>query len=202
MAASLRKFPRMRIKNYQDVRGDLRSGDLLLCSGQAVFSKVIQKATGSDWSHVGFLYWLPSIDRLMVMESVESVGVRTVPLSKYFSDYGNDSKPYTGKLLIARHEGFDSATPAALQRLGQFAAEYFSYPYDGDEIARISARILKGTLGFTNNVVKRDKEFICSEYVWECYKAVGIKIPYDRRGFIAPKDFAVDKNVEPIARLA
>lgn len=37
---------------------------------------------------------------------------------------------------------------------------------------------------------------ICSEYVWECYRTPGINIEYDRRGFIAPADFARVEGME------
>ena len=43
--------------------------------------------------------------------------------------------------------------------------------------------------------LQTDREYICSEYVWECYKNLGIKIQPDERGFIAPADFARAKEV-------
>ena len=48
-------------------------------------SQMIQAATDSIWSHVAFVVRLEVIDRIMVLESLEPVGVRTVPLSKYLS---------------------------------------------------------------------------------------------------------------------
>ncbi len=202
MGTKLRRFPgNMRVSSYKDVRNEIRSGDILLCSGDAVFSNMIKKATESDWSHVAFVMWLPSIDRLMVMESVESVGVRTIPLSRYLSGYKEEGKPYPGRLLIARHGKFESVSQQRMEKMGQFAADHLSYPYDRDEIARIAARIVQSKLGLRGKDVKRDKEYICSEFVWECYKAVGIKVAYGDMGFIAPADFAVADGVEPVFRL-
>lgn len=134
-----------------------------------------------------------------VLESVEPLGVRTVPLSKYLSDYDNKGNPYPGGLAILRHTEFDKTVPKDdLIKMGQFAVKLFGYPYDKDEIAKIAARIAISHLPFTNEdkkkILKRDKEYICSEYVWENYNSLGIKIDYDNRGFVAPADFAKDKN--------
>ena len=49
--------------------------------------------TDSPWSHVGVVFWLKSIQRVLLLESVESIGVRFAPLSKYLSDY-KKGKPY------------------------------------------------------------------------------------------------------------
>ena len=96
-------------------------------------------------------------------------------------------------MAVARHADFAArANQEALRRLGRFAVDLFGYPYDKDEIAKIAARIVASKIGFTRRVrqaVKRDREYICSEYVWECYKSLGIHIAYDRRGFIAPADY-------------
>ena len=72
-----------------------------------MFSRMIQKSTGSAWSHVGFVMRLDAIDRVMVLESVEPLGVRTVPLRKYLQDYDSrGNKPYPGGVVIARHKAF------------------------------------------------------------------------------------------------
>ena len=55
--------------------------------------------------------------------------------------------------------------------------------------------------GFKKREVKRDREYICSEYAWECYNAMGIKIAYNQAGYVAPADFAKDKKVRAIARV-
>ena len=194
MTIPVKRFPMGEAVSYEQYRSKIKSGDLLFCSGSSAFSRIIQAATKSLWSHVGFVMRLDSIDRVMVLESVESVGVRTVPMRKYLSDYDSKGNPYPGGLVIARHEDFSAmADKMKLQKFGKFAVDLFGYPYDTDEIAKIAARIAASYIHFTNKdkkALKRDREYICSEYVWECYKALGIQIPYDTRGFIAPADFA------------
>ena len=192
MNISVDNFPTNSVSNYSGYRDQIQNGDLLLCSGSSRFSRMIQRATGSIWSHVGFVMRLDTIDRVMVLESVESQGVRTVPLRKYLEDYDNEGNSYPGGLVIARHAGLATATVKAAKwkQFGQFAVDLFGYPYDRDELAKISWRIMvkKGHL-------QTDREYICSEYVWECYKNLGIKIQPDERGFIAPADFARAKEV-------
>lgn len=200
MALSVKTFPKGRAEDYDAVCDLIQSGDVLLCSGSAWFSKMIQRATDSVWSHVGFVMQVQEIDRLMVLESVESIGVRTVPLRKYLLDYDSQGHAYPGGLVIARHDDFASKTAgAAMKKLGQFAVDLFGYPYDNQEIAKIAARIAASMLPFSRAERKslvRDREYICSEYVWECYQSVGINVTYNRLGFVAPADFARDKKMK------
>lgn len=178
-------FPAQTPVDYANVRSSLEAGDLLLCSGTGKFSRTIRKFTQSIWSHVGFIMPLQAIDRIMLLESVESVGVRTVPLSKYVNNYDNRGRRYPGSLAVARHSSFGSVKQQQLLQFSRFAVDRLGYPYDKDEILKIGIRIAIG-----GRKSKRDKEYICSEYVHECYASVGIHVPYNKSGFIAPADFA------------
>lgn len=193
---AIRQFPRASAKDYRDIRSNIQSGDLLLCSGSGPISRAIQLATGSHWSHVGFVMPLPAIDRVMVLESVETIGVRTVPLSKYLGDYDNDGKPYPGGLAIARHDEFPTNDGDTLREFSQRAVDMFGYPYDNREVAKIGLRILASAVSGVSkdDDLARDKEYICSEYVYECYQSVGITIPF-KGGFITPADFANARQV-------
>ena len=86
MAIAVDKFPQDSVTDYEKLRKSLQNGDVLICSGTGIFSSMIQQATGSVWSHVAFVLRLDSIDRVMLLESVEPIGVRTVRLSKYLED--------------------------------------------------------------------------------------------------------------------
>lgn len=187
---------------YQEVRPLVQSGDILLCSGTKLFSKLIQTSTKSPWSHVGFLMRMDPIDRIMVLESVESIGVRAVPLSSYVWDYEGKGKGYPGRLVIARHSGMKEEI---LPRLSRFAVDLLGYPYDNDQIAKIAGRIMLAATKMKKqfeHIITPDKEFICSEYVDVCFKSVGIRVDWDKDGFISPDDFARDPNISVIAPLA
>ncbi len=91
-----------------------------------------------------------------------------------------------------------------LTQLAQYAVDQFGYPYDKDEIAKIAARILASKVPFTKKQMKKiepDREFICSEYVARCYEQVGLDIQWNQLGFVAPSDFAADKNFDLVAIL-
>ena len=52
-------------------------------------------------------------------------------------------------------------------------------------------------------VAKVTRWMICfrSEHVWECCRTLEIDVEYNRRGFVAPADFAGDANVKGLAVL-
>ena len=205
MTIPTQRLNKKKVISYEQFRPEIQTADLLLCSGSDVFSRMIRTATKSMWSHVGFVMRLDAIDRVMVLESVEPLGVRTVPLRKYVFDYDSRGHPYPGRIAIARHSYFKTyPDEEKLRQFGQFAVNLFGYPYDNDEIAKIAARIAASYLGFNkkdSKALKRDREYICSEYVLECYQQLGISIEHDSRGFIAPADFAKAEEVTLLAEL-
>lgn len=180
------------ITSYQDIRAQLKSGDLLFASGDYLVSKAIQKFTGSPWSHVGIVFRLDSIDRMLLLESVEDMGVRFAPLSRYLSDYEN-GKPYKGRVVLARCKDVNTEIVGGLAKFG---IDELTRPYDKDEIAKIMARIALGI-----GKKERDREYICSELVYECFSNAGREFGYDARGFISPENIWVDKNVSLVCRI-
>jgi len=189
--------PALPSKHYKELRDEIRSGDILLCSGNSLFATLIQKATGSIWSHVAFVLRVDAIDRIMVLESVESIGVRTVPLSHYVRDYNASGRGYEGNLMLARHEDVREENIVKLSRL---AVDLLGHPYRTEEIVHIAVRLGMHTLGLPEQKVDSEKQraYICSEYAYTCFKSIGAKIEYNPAGFIAPSDFADSAKVKPI----
>lgn len=198
------RFPSNQLTSYQELRPQLMPGDVLICSGTGIFSTMIQRATGSVWSHVGFILRLDAIDRVMLLESVEPIGVRTVRLSKYLTDY-KDGKPYPGGIAVIRNRDFEKkAKKSGLATLAKYAVDQFGYPYDKEDIARIAARILASKVPFSvkeRERIEPNREYICSEYVGRCYETIGLKVKWDKRGFVAPADFARDERFELVGVL-
>ena len=189
---STRELKQLPIDSYTQRRSKLRSGDLLFASGNYPVSRAIRKMTGSAWSHVGIIFWLKSIKRVLLLESVESVGVRFAPLSKYLSDYSR-GKPYKGMVILARCSNQAAKNVDDLARCG---VDELTRPYDKNEIAAIVARIALG-----KGKPKRDREYICSELVHECFANAGKDFAYNPRGFISPEDIWRDAHVKLMSRI-
>ncbi|WLR61045.1 YiiX/YebB-like N1pC/P60 family cysteine hydrolase [Guptibacillus hwajinpoensis] len=191
---SANRYVNLTVKNYLSARNDIQTGDLLLCSGSYPVSKIIQNVSKSQFSHVALLFrWM---DRIMMLESVESYGVRIVPLSHYFQDYRNSGHPYKGKLYLARHsltKNLDESRRNAMLRRG---ADLTGKLYDIEEILKILASVVIGDL----ESIPNDK-YICSEFIQECFQKAGISFSDDGRGFIYPEHIASDPAVQPLYKL-
>jgi hypothetical protein len=125
---------RLPLLDYDQVRDQLRTGDIVFCSGTYVFSKTIQWFTRSVWSHVGIIYRDDNLQRIFIIESETAIGVRLVPLSKYLRDYHGRNKPYKGRIVITRV----SPTPddEKLKTAISFGMDELTRPYDNWEIFR------------------------------------------------------------------
>lgn len=209
MTLHARKFPTQSVADYwRDVRPHLQSGDVMLCSGNGVFSSMIQAATDSVWSHAALVLRLDAFDRVMLLESVEPLGVRTIRLSKYLDNYANDGQPYPGGIAVIRHRQFASVVDAGrLGELAQYAVDRFGRPYDREDVARIAARIMASKFRFTPAQLQKiapdecNEAYICSEYVGRCYAQVGLEVRRRHAAFLAPSDFAADPDFELVAVL-
>jgi Permuted papain-like amidase enzyme, YaeF/YiiX, C92 family len=158
--------------DYKNVRPLLKTGDLVFCSGNYFFSKVIQGLTKSTWSHVGVIYKDEQLDRVMILESETLIGVRLMPLSKYITDYKGTHKAYKGNMLI----GHITNTPNSeqLKQAISYGLDQLSRPYDNWEIVRIMLRIL-----FKIGKRERNKNFICSELVRDMFVKAKIDFPME-----------------------
>ena len=206
MTLSNQTFPTERPRELlASVLPRIRSGDLLLCAGTGVFSNLIQQATGSLWSHVGLLWHWPGVDRVVVFESVESVGVRMVPLEKYLLNYDNDGKPYPGQMALLGHARYPKGLSLAQEApIVRHAIDLLGLAYNKQEVLRLAARIAAAKLRGDDALSKApepQKEFICSEFVSECLAQSGLGLTPNAFGYIAPTDFATSPTLTHKATL-
>ena len=171
---------RMPLLPYTTLRDDLRSGDLIFCSGSYVFSGLIQRFTGSVWSHVGIIYRDEHLGRVFILESETGIGVRLVPLSKYLLDYHGRRRPYRGEIVIGRVD--PNLDTEQVRKAVSYGMDLLTRPYDNGEILRIAARI-----AFRVGRRTRDRKYICSELVDECFRAGGLRFSRPDN-FISPDD--------------
>jgi hypothetical protein len=185
---------KIELVKYEDIRSKIETGMLFFTSGDYPISKAIQKFSKSPWSHVGILFNDPYLERVMILESVEDMGVRFIPFSWYVNNYH-------GEVIVAN---FD------YKKLGWFAhghEEYNIVPvlakgidrilkkYDKPEFVRILHRIIDGK----GKVHDNDMD-ICSELVERIYRPI-YQFKFDTKGYITPENEWQDENVELLWRV-
>ncbi len=205
MAITKAEFMAMTPRPYSEVRDQLMTGDILLFSSVGGFSSVIEEATDSLWSHAGLIWRVGEVglDRVLILESIENVGIRAVAAGSRLNGTPAAPRPYDGHLVVARHGGLPQPLPAGRAvDMTRFGIDHLGYPYSPGELVKIASRITLGILGISlPGELEPTKAYICSEFVAKCFDAVGIDLAPDRRGFMAPADIAADPNVTPFLAL-
>ncbi|MBV8593234.1 MAG: hypothetical protein JOZ27_02915, partial [Caulobacteraceae bacterium] len=186
-------------EDLADIAPRVRNGDLLLCSANDTFSRLIGWSTKSPWTHVAFAWRWDEVDRIVALECVQHIGVHAVGLERFISQTSSGTHPYPGKIILARHD--DVETVSDLMPMMDFGVDAMGDRFSPGEIVKIASRITFGRFErHTPKPLKARDEFICSEYVDRCFQKVGIKFEWDGLGFIAPSDVANDPKVRAMAR--
>jgi hypothetical protein len=205
MAVTKADFMAMTPQPYSQVREQLLTGDILLFSSVGGFSTVIEEATDSLWSHAGLIWRVgePGLDRVLILESIENVGIRAVAASSRLNGTPASPRPYGGHLLLARHRGLPQPTPAAtVLAMTRFGIDHLGYPYSPVELLRIASRITLGLLKLSlPGELQPTTAYICSEFVAKCFDAIGIDLAPNREGFMAPGDIGADPDVVAVLAL-
>lgn len=203
MPVTTDQFKSMKTTAYSAARPALRTGDILLFHSLTFNSLLTELGTHSLWSHAAFVWCLPEIDRVLLLESMDTVGVRVMPMSTRINGCSAAPTPFNGGLAVLRHQDFpQNPEPAKIHTMTQFALDRVGYPYSFWELHRIMIRIALGMAGkIITGRLDPKNQFICSEYVAKCYDAIGIELAPDKEGFIAPADIADDPKVSGIFSL-
>lgn len=200
------KFDALPTVTYKELRDRIHNGDLLFCGGNFAFSKTIRYLSGrSKVSHVGMVYWWN--DRLMLLESVETDGVRIVPVSQYVGNYENTGKPYNGRLYLARDVRLyrpptsiiEMASAMRNPRVEQLLGDAASLLNKKFSFKDVLIFFLQGNTGRFQH--EDDDEFLCSEFVAKCYAGIGIEYPGDGHGFVAPEHIAASEHVKVMVEI-
>lgn len=189
------------VTDYAKIRPALRTGDLLFCSGRTFFARTVRLATQSPWSHVGIIFRPVAVDRVLVLEAQQSPGVRPVCLSSFLENYLHSGRPYPGQLLVARHSGLDDVSDERHRAFFSWLVDELGRPYSLARSAAIAGRQLLDLVGIRFPRVRWKYGVICSEVVSTAYRRLGVRLPYNVRGFIAPGDIAAAPELRVLARL-
>ncbi len=196
MPVTTQEFEAMKAIPYSQARQDMRTGDILLFHSSNLGSLGIEYFTHSLWSHAAFIWNMTDIDRVLLLESVDTYGVRAMALSNKINGSSAAPKAYPGKLLLARHKHFPATDLAKVRTMTEFAIDRLGYPYSPLELLKIGARIGAGLVDQTvPGILEPENAYVCSEYVAKCYGAMGIALAPNKEGYLAPADIANDPDV-------
>ncbi len=166
-------------KQYDDVRNQIKNGDVLMYRGRSLVSKLIRWFTKSRYSHAGLAVWWN--DRLMVMEAVGK-GVIVNPLSVNVAHYDGRVEWFASVAEISENERIE---------LVRFAQQELGKEYATWKIIAIGLAILFGKSAETTDKLRRERRLFCSYYVAQAYNAIGrdLKKNVSDR-FMTPDDIA------------
>ncbi len=181
-AISTDELDRIPVTDYGTLRPSLESGDLFFASGEYPISRLIREFTNSTFSHCGIIFVVNSISRVLLLESVEEMGVRLVPLSKYLSDYSGNRTIYNGRVVVAR-SSFIQENPQRAVPILQSGMDKLAHPF---------------------SVADRPEPtdaYVCSELVSTCFAQGGCTFTPNPSGSISPDDIWCDSTVQFSARI-
>lgn len=184
---------------YQDIRNQLKTGDIILFSGKGGISYGIKFFTLSKWSHVGMVYKIE--DPLDAKGSVfcwEStlltdlndadtgkltMGVQRIELSErlercFASGYEISIRPLSNPL-----------TDDMVRALNDFRHEVSGRPYEKDKIELLNAAY-DGLFGENKEDLS---SLFCSELVAEAYQRMKLLTEKTPSNEYTPKDFSTEK---------
>jgi hypothetical protein len=192
------QFEAMTPQPYHQVRDQLRTGDILLFHSTGFPERAIEWGTKSLWCHAAFIWRLDGLNRVLLLESMDKVGVRCMPMSTRLNGNAADPKAYPGQLLVLRHPDFPPNEDAEkVIAMTAFALDRLGYPYSDKEIMEIAIRIAEGMAGhIVTGRLDPQNQYICSEYVAKCYDVMDVTLAPDQLGFIAPGDIARDPRIQ------
>ncbi|MBI5474232.1 MAG: hypothetical protein HY961_18000 [Ignavibacteriae bacterium] len=177
-------------RSYDEVRSQIRNGDVLMYKGRSLASRIIMFATRSRYSHAGLAIWWNS--RLMTMEAVGK-GVIVQPLSRSVDHYDGRVTLFASRENISDEDRL---------RLVMFAQEELGKEYGTWKAIRLGLKILFQKDREKRDKLRRERQLFCSYYVAQAYNAIGKDLKKETSDrFMTPGDVAESPSLQKIAVL-
>lgn len=168
-----------KILRYDDVRGQIRNGDIFMYKGKAIFSSIIQWVTHSPYSHAGVAAWWN--ERLMVMEA-RSNGVVASSFSRSIGRYKGEAEWFSCVKEISDEDRL---------RMVIFAQEELGKSYGRWKTILLGFRTLLEWDLDKRDRLRAENKLFCSEYVARIYNSIGLDLKRKRSDrFMKPVDIA------------
>jgi hypothetical protein len=157
------------------------NGDLLFCDGRNVIDDGIDKVTGSIWSHVAIIWFLPEAQVWVVLEATATHGVSFSTLDSYL-------KTYNGGIALAHRPVLSDADRVAAYKAGIEVLD------DSYNFLQIGEFLLKRFLRFVK-IEDSQKQFVCSALV--NYEYQHTTHPLQLNGVPTPQQVWAEASVVP-----
>jgi hypothetical protein len=178
-----------KILKYDEVRLQIKNGDVILYTGKKIFARLISWLTRSPYSHAGIAVWWN--ERLMVMDAVMR-GVTIAPLSRNIFQHKGNVEWFSCRKEITEEDRL---------RMVIFAQEELGKSY-----ARWKAVVFGLKMLFKKDLSKKDElrmenKLFCSQYVAQTYNSIGFDLKKNREDrFMSPGDIARSPLLEKRGR--
>lgn len=182
--------------NYESIRHNLSTGDIVLFSGKGPISASIKLVTKSKWSHVGMVVCLDEYDFITVWESTQlgnikdletgkfKKGVQVVPLSLRLTHYDGE--------IAIRHLQNVNLSSSDIQELMRFRKEMSGRSYEKNTLELLKSAY-DGPLGENTEDLS---SLFCSELVAESYQKLGLLPSNIASNEYTPANFSTESNLE------
>lgn len=186
---------------YEDIRDQLKTGDILLFSGKGGISEGIKFFTVSKWSHVGMVYRFDDPrdvnGSIFCWESTTlcdlkdadtgklTKGVQRVELSERLE------RCFANGYEISVRQLSKALTDDMIRSLNEFRHDVSGRPYEKDKI-----ELLKSAYDGIFGENKEDlSSLFCSELLAEAYQRMGLITKHISSNEFTPKDFSSEKKL-------
>ena len=186
---------------YIDIRDKLKTGDIVLFSGDGPISMLIRLITRSRWSHVGMVVKVPDFDMVLLWEStmlnrfmdVKDVyagtivkGVQTTVLSDKISRFNGD---------VAIRQLNNELDDDKIKTLSELRNEWKNVPYEKDYLELLNSAI-------DIKIIPENEEdlssIFCSELLAEALQRLNIIDDSVPSNEFVPSDFAEGKLIDSL----
>ena len=157
-------------RDYESIRSQLNTGDIVLFSGKGGASAGIKWATASRWSHVAMVFNLAEYDFVTLWEtttlsSIEDLDTREMRKGVQLIPLSDRVQTYDGEIAVRRLNGITLGEPE-IEALMDLRKEFRGRPYETSEIELIKAAY-EGPFGLNEEDFS---SLFCSELVAESFK--------------------------------
>lgn len=190
---------------YSELEKTLKTGDIVLFSGQYQISKLVEKLEHSKWSHVGMIvrpdpngevYFFEStalINLEDVMEHDNKTGPKLVKLIDRLETYGADLVPYVPPVYAVRRFLKDTVNE---EKLFDYIKKVHGIPNPGEW--KMIEEVIEGRIF---SIPSKSHDYTCSKLIGETLETLGFYHPKKPLNGLMPMDFSTDSHIKQLTSL-